>query len=30
MEKAGLKPVGPWSYRGLPGVEYAIERDGRT
>ena len=30
MEKAGLIHVGPWSYRGLPGVEYAIERDGRV
>jgi RimJ/RimL family protein N-acetyltransferase len=28
MEKAGLVPSGPWSYRGMPGVEYAIERDG--
>src|SRR4051812_35375329 len=28
MEKAGLRPAGPWSYRELPGVEYAIERDG--
>jgi RimJ/RimL family protein N-acetyltransferase len=27
LEKAGLSPAGPWSYRGLPGVEYAIERD---
>jgi len=28
MEKIGLVAVGPWSYRGLPGIEYAIERDG--
>jgi RimJ/RimL family protein N-acetyltransferase len=28
LEKAGLTPAGPWSYRGLPGVEYAIEGDG--
>ena len=28
LEKAGLTPVRPWSYRGLQGVEYAIERDG--
>jgi RimJ/RimL family protein N-acetyltransferase len=28
MEKVGLVPAGPWSYRGMPGVEYAIERDG--
>src|ERR687886_396536 len=28
LEKVGLVPAGPWSYRGLPGVEYAIERDG--
>jgi RimJ/RimL family protein N-acetyltransferase len=28
LEKAGLTPAGPWSYRGMPGVEYAIERDG--
>jgi RimJ/RimL family protein N-acetyltransferase len=28
MEKAGLTPAGPWSYRGMPGVEYAIVRDG--
>jgi RimJ/RimL family protein N-acetyltransferase len=28
MEKAGLVPAGPWTYRGMPGVEYAIERDG--
>jgi RimJ/RimL family protein N-acetyltransferase len=27
LEKAGLTPAGPWSYRGMPGVEYAIERD---
>jgi RimJ/RimL family protein N-acetyltransferase len=27
LEKVGLTPVGPWEYRGLPGVEYAIERD---
>jgi RimJ/RimL family protein N-acetyltransferase len=26
MEKAGLTRVGPWSYRGMPGVEYARER----
>jgi RimJ/RimL family protein N-acetyltransferase len=26
MEKVGLQYVGPWSYRGLPGVEYALER----
>jgi RimJ/RimL family protein N-acetyltransferase len=26
MEKAGLRYAGPWSYRGLPGVEYARER----
>jgi RimJ/RimL family protein N-acetyltransferase len=26
MEKSGLVYVGPWSYRGLPGVEYARER----
>ena len=26
LEKAGLTPVGPWSYRDMPGVEYAIER----
>ena len=28
MEKAGLTPAGSWSYRGMPGVEYAIVRDG--
>jgi RimJ/RimL family protein N-acetyltransferase len=28
LEKVGLTFVGPWSYRGLPGAEYAIERDG--
>src|SRR4051794_37123217 len=28
MEKVGLVPAAPWSYRGMPGVEYAIERDG--
>ncbi len=28
MEKVGLVPVGPWSYRGTSGVEYAVERDG--
>jgi len=28
LEKVGLTPAGPWSYRGMPGVEYAIERDG--
>jgi len=28
MEKVGLVPAGPWSYRGMPGVEYALERDG--
>jgi RimJ/RimL family protein N-acetyltransferase len=28
MEKVGLVPSGPWSYRGIPGVEYAVERDG--
>ena len=28
MEKVGLQAVGPWSYRGMAGVEYAIERDG--
>jgi RimJ/RimL family protein N-acetyltransferase len=28
MEKAGLTPAGPWSYRGMDGVEYAIARDG--
>ena len=27
MEKAGLTPAGPWSYRGMEGIEYAIERD---
>jgi RimJ/RimL family protein N-acetyltransferase len=26
LENAGLTPVGPWSYRDMPGVEYAIER----
>ena len=26
LEKAGLQPVGDWSYRDMPGVEYAIER----
>jgi RimJ/RimL family protein N-acetyltransferase len=26
LEKAGLTPAGPWSYRDMPGVEYAIER----
>jgi RimJ/RimL family protein N-acetyltransferase len=26
MEKVGLVPAGPWSYRGMPGVEYAIDR----
>lgn len=26
LENAGLRPVGPWSYRDMPGVEYAIER----
>jgi RimJ/RimL family protein N-acetyltransferase len=28
MEKVGLVRAAPWSYRGLPGVEYALERDG--
>ena len=28
MEKVGLKPAGPWEYRGMTGVEYALERDG--
>jgi RimJ/RimL family protein N-acetyltransferase len=28
MAKVGLKPAGPWEYRGMPGVEYALERDG--
>jgi RimJ/RimL family protein N-acetyltransferase len=28
LEKVGLTVVGHWSYRGMPGVEYAIERDG--
>jgi RimJ/RimL family protein N-acetyltransferase len=27
LEKIGLRMTGPWSYRGLPGVEYAIERE---
>jgi RimJ/RimL family protein N-acetyltransferase len=27
MEKIGLTPAGPWSYRDMPGVEFAIERD---
>jgi RimJ/RimL family protein N-acetyltransferase len=26
LEKVGLVPAGPWSYRGMPGTEYAIER----
>jgi RimJ/RimL family protein N-acetyltransferase len=26
LEKVGLKPDGDWSYRDMPGVEYAIER----
>ena len=26
MEKAGLRLARDWSYRGLPGVEYAAER----
>ncbi|MEA2245840.1 MAG: hypothetical protein QOH46_369 [Solirubrobacteraceae bacterium] len=29
LEKAGLDVVGPWSYRGLPGFEYALESDSR-
>ena len=28
LEKAGLVRTGPWSYRGMEGVEYAIEREG--
>ena len=28
LEKIGLTPAGPWSYRDMPGGEYAIERDG--
>jgi RimJ/RimL family protein N-acetyltransferase len=27
MEKVGLTLAGPWSYRDMPGVEYAAERD---
>jgi len=27
LEKAGLTPVGPWSYRDMPGMEYALERE---
>jgi RimJ/RimL family protein N-acetyltransferase len=27
LEKSGLRVVAPWSYRGLPGGEYAIEID---
>ena len=26
MRRAGLEYVGPWSYKGLPGVEYALRR----
>ena len=26
LEKTGLQPAGDWSYRDMPGVEYAIER----
>jgi RimJ/RimL family protein N-acetyltransferase len=26
MRRAGLEYVGPWSYKGLPGVEYAVRR----
>jgi RimJ/RimL family protein N-acetyltransferase len=28
MEKVGLTPTGPWEYRGMAGVEYALVRDG--
>jgi RimJ/RimL family protein N-acetyltransferase len=28
LEKVGLVATGPWTYRGLEGVEYAIEREG--
>ena len=27
LQKAGLVEAGPWSYRDMPGVEYARERD---
>jgi RimJ/RimL family protein N-acetyltransferase len=27
LQKAGLRESGPWSYRDMPGVEYACERD---
>ncbi|MEA2270724.1 MAG: hypothetical protein QOC64_3334 [Solirubrobacteraceae bacterium] len=27
LQKAGLTPAGPWTYRGLPGVEYARDAD---
>jgi RimJ/RimL family protein N-acetyltransferase len=27
LEKAGLRPAAPWSYRDMPGAEYALERE---
>jgi RimJ/RimL family protein N-acetyltransferase len=27
LQRAGLSLVGPWSYRGLPGVEYAVDAE---
>jgi RimJ/RimL family protein N-acetyltransferase len=27
LQKAGLQEAGPWSYRDMPGMEYARERD---
>jgi RimJ/RimL family protein N-acetyltransferase len=26
MQRAGLRYAGPWSYKGLAGVEYAVRR----